>query len=496
MESSLVWVGLTVLFGGLVAFFALLKNVNSWLYESKLGEKRFNLPPGDMGWPLIGNMWTFLGAFKSNEPDSFFASYYKKFGRSRGVYRAFMFGSPSIMVTAPEPAKQVLMDDENFGTGWPKSTLELIGKKSFLGISDEEHRRLRKLTAASVNGHEALSIYMKFIEETAMSTLDKWSKMGEIEFLTELRRFTFRIIMHIFLKCEDEQVLNALEKEYTALNYGVRAMTINIPGFAYHKALKARKNLVAAFQSTVTERRQRRAVGIIAPTNKRKDMMDSLLEVKDEKGRELSDEEIIDVLLMYLNAGHESSGHITMWATLFLLQHPEIFKKAKAEQEEVVKNRPAGQNELTLRELRQMDYLGKVVDETLRIINISLVVFREARKDMNLSGYLVPKGWKVLVWLRTVNLDLEIYPNPKEFNPSRWDDYIPKPGTFLPFGAGARLCPGNDLAKLEIMIFLHHFLLNYQLEWLNPGCSLNYLPHTRPMDNCRARIKKVSSPAV
>jgi len=38
----------------------------------------------------------------------------------------------------------------------------------------------------------------------------------------------------------------------------------------------------------------------------------------------------------------------------------------------------------------------------------------------------------------------------------------PKAGTFLPFGGGSRLCPGNDLAKLEISVFLHYFLLNYQ----------------------------------
>lgn len=45
-------------------------------------------------------------------------------------------------------------------------------------------------------------------------------------------------------------------------------------------------------------------------------------------------------------------------------------------------------------------------------------------------------------------------------------NFTPKAGAFLPFGAGSRLCPGNDLAKLEISIFLHHFLLNYQLVYL------------------------------
>lgn len=62
---------------------------------------------------------------------------------------------------------------------------------------------------------------------------------------------------------------------------------------------------------------------------KRRDMMDALLEAEDEDGRRLSDEEIIDVLLMYLNAGHESSGHTMMWAAIFLHQHPQFLQKAK-----------------------------------------------------------------------------------------------------------------------------------------------------------------------
>lgn len=170
------------------------------------------------------------------------------------------------------------------------------------------------------------------------------------------------------------------------------------------------------------------------------------------------------------------------------------------------------------------------------------------------SGYLIPKGWKILVWFRSVHLDPTIYSNPWEFDPSRWDvrfnhpllnsrmhnsvvisivklmqDFIPKVGSFMPFGLGSRLCPGNDLAKLEIAIFLHHFLLNfrwfssstwllisyyyvvklnvivivvnrvdeigiaYRLERLNPDSPVMYLPHTRPVDNCLAEIKRIAT---
>lgn len=265
-------------------------------------------------------------------------------------------------------------------------------------------------------------------------------------------------------------------------------MAINLPGFAYHSALKARKRLVAVFQSIIDERTTQRRDGVAVKA--KKDMVDALLDVEDENGRKLSDEEIIDILVMYLNAGHESSGHTMMWATVLLQQRPEFLQKAKTEQEEIVKNRPAGQKGLTLREVRQMNYLSQVVDETLRWVTFSLVVFREATKDVTLNGYIIPKGWKVLVWFRAVHLDPEVWPEPMKFNPSRWDDLTPRAGTFVPFGAGSHLCPGNDLAKLEILIFLHYFLLNYRLERVNPDCPVQYIPHRRPKDNCLARIRR------
>jgi len=83
---------------------------------------------------------------------------------------------------------------------------------------------------------------------------------------------------------------------------------------------------VAIFQSIVDERRNIRK-GYLP--GKAKDMMDALIDVTDEDGRKLGDEDIIDIMLMYLNAGHESSGHITMWATFFLQKHPEYLQKAK-----------------------------------------------------------------------------------------------------------------------------------------------------------------------
>jgi len=104
-------------------------------------------------------------------------------------------------------------------------------------------------------------------------------------------------------------------------------MQVNILLFNFYFYFQARKNLLAIFQTAVDKRRSQRREKI--PGKKAKDMMDALIDVEDENGRKLGDEDVIDIMLMYLNAGHESSGHITMWATYFLQRHPECFRKAK-----------------------------------------------------------------------------------------------------------------------------------------------------------------------
>ncbi|KAF5946513.1 hypothetical protein HYC85_016741 [Camellia sinensis] len=495
MEYGLSWVVGVVVFvgicgGGVVVAGLkwLLRSVNWWLYEAKLGEKRYSLPPGDMGWPFIGVMWSFLRAFKSNDPDSFISSFVTRFGRT-GLYKAVMFGNPSIIVTTPETCKRVLTDDEYFKPGWPTSTIELVGKKSFIGdITFEEHKRLRKLTAAPVNGHESLSIYMRYIEENVKSNLEGWSGMGQIEFLTKLRKLTFRIITYIFLSAESELVIEDMEREYTAFNYGVRAMAINLPGFAYHKALKARKKLVAILQSVVQKRRQRRKND---PPTSKKDMMDALLDVKDENGKSLDDEEIIDILIMYLNAGHESSGHVTMWATLLLQDHQEMFQRAKAEQEAIVKNMPPTQKWLTLNEYRQMEYLSKVIDETLRVVSFSLMVFREAKA---MSIYVVSLYIIVILFPRDGKFwfGLGVCTSTLKSTLTRWD-LLPKQELFFLLEQEAGCALEMILRSLKLLFFYTiFFLIMSEFERLNPGCPIMHLPHPRPVDNCLGRIRRVS----
>lgn len=89
---------------------------------------------------------------------------------------------------------------------------------------------------------------------------------------------------------------------------------------------QARKNLQKIFLSIVDERRLEK---LGKKQDEKKDMLDMLMGIEDENGSRLSDEEIADLIIMFLNAGHESSGHAAMWAVVLLQDHPEVFQKSK-----------------------------------------------------------------------------------------------------------------------------------------------------------------------
>lgn len=160
------------------------------------------------------------------------------------MYRTHLLGCPSIIVCTPETCRKVLTDEEQLKLGYPASTMALTGKRSFHGISMAEHKRLRRLITSPINGHEELSAYVVLIEGLAVKLLEELSSMNRpCQFLTELRKFAFEVITTIFVASDGDHVdLGLFENLYTDLNRGMKSLAINLPGFAFHKALKVPKS--------------------------------------------------------------------------------------------------------------------------------------------------------------------------------------------------------------------------------------------------------------
>ncbi|PHT43196.1 Cytochrome 85A1 [Capsicum baccatum] len=81
----------------------------------------------------------------------------------------------------------------------------------------------------------------------------------------------------------------------------------------------------------------------------------------------------------------------------------------------------------------------------------------------HVSGYVMPKGWRIYVYTRELNYDPRSYPDPYTFNPWRWmDKSLEHQNSFLVFGGGTRQCPGKELGVAEISTFLHYFVTKYR----------------------------------
>ncbi|XP_059427765.1 beta-amyrin 11-oxidase-like [Corylus avellana] len=459
------------LLSGWAFVFRFLKSVNEWYYVGRMGEVALSLPPGDLGWPFLGNMLPFIKSLSAGDPNSFINSLVSRYGKT-GIYKTHLLGSPTVIVCSPKLCRLVLTHDENFKPGYPKSTSILAGRKSLHNVSSVEHRRLRRLLTTLINGHQAQAIYVEHIEDIVSNSLDEWASMNKpFELCTEMKKTIFKVMMHVFMGSVSDSTFSTTQNLFNDFFKGIVSLTIDIPGFAFHKARKARKELVKIIQSILDKKRM--TAKSDDQHKGKKDMMDLLMEAEDEDGQKLEDEDIIALLLGFFSAGFGSTTTNTLRAIVNLANHPEALKQAKEEQEEITKRRPSTQKGLNLKDIRQMEYLAKVIDEMLRITNVT-GLFREANDNISIDGYTIPKGWKIYVCLGPIHMDPETYESPQDFNPSRWDNIQVKGRTFLPFGAGSRSCPGMDLSKLVMAVFLHLFVLNYKLKRLNPESPLRH----------------------
>ncbi|KAL3689805.1 hypothetical protein R1sor_016114 [Riccia sorocarpa] len=479
---SVRWTGAALVPLLVVTVILLLRNWNWWYYAPMLRKGQAPLPPGDMGWPVIGQILDFLRAFKSSDPDSFIGNMTKRWGR-HSLYRTHLFGQPTVLATTAESIKQVCMNGEVFKSGWPKSTRTVLGRKSFAVLEGDEHRRLRRLTSQALQGQEVLKNYIPKIEDNCKERLKSWAKEGQFQAVPKLQEFTFEVISSIFMSYGGGPVAQQLLHDFELMVYGLRAMAINIPGFAYHKSLQARKKVINALQSILDERRMNKTV-------KYSDVLETLLETRDENGVYLTDEEIIDTLVVFLVAGHQSSTFSIAWVMIFVQRHPEVLRACREEQLRIQKSKSPGEH-LTYADFRNMTYLSSVIDETMRIVNVSPFAFRRVSKTVEIDGFTVPKGWFIETWLRAAHLDERVYPEPYEFKPERWQTFKPRTGQFMLFGLGSRSCIGNELAKLEMSIFLHHAILSYRWEPVNPHSPTKYLPHPQPVDGYLVNFSRI-----
>ncbi|XP_073283692.1 ent-kaurenoic acid oxidase 1-like [Primulina huaijiensis] len=438
------------------------------------------LPPGYMGIPFLGEMLAFIWYFKIvRRPNDYITSKLRRYGSDGGLYRTHLFGSPSIIVCPPSAIKFVLQSDSNFLPEWPAP--ELVGVNALVSVEGDSHARVRNFVLRCINKPDALRRIALMVQPRVTASLKSWAQKGRILVHKEAKKVTFGNIGKFFAGFESDPVLDTLDELFKGLMNGIRSQPINFPGTAYHHAFECRNKAMAIFRQEMEKRREN-------ASDARDDLMEGLMQMKDEQGKHLSDVEILDNIVSLVLAGYASTSLAIMWTLYYLGKYPDVVEKLQEEHVPISK-RLNGES-ITYDDVSTCKYSSKVVEEVLRMANISAFIFRTARKDVEYKGYKIPKGWKVLCWIRYTHENPEIFEDPTDFNPERWNKPA-KPGTFLVFGGGSRICPGNMLARLQVSIIIHHLVVGYRWKLVNPDAGMAYLPYPKPVDDVEIDITKI-----
>lgn len=104
-----------------------------------------------------------------------------------------------------------------------------------------------------------------------------------------------------------------------------------------------------------------------------------------------------------------------------------------------------------------------VVKETLRLAPPAWLMTRVVRAPVELAGWRLRPGDEVLCTPYLIHRDPRWWPRPEEFDPARWRTGSPRPGTYLPFGAGARYCLGATPAMRQLTLATSHIARRFQV---------------------------------
>jgi cytochrome P450 len=361
----------------------------------------------------------------------------------------------------PEANKFVFANADAFSWRETFENLTLVDGSTALIVSDgEDHRRRRSVVAPGLR-HRQVQGYVQTMVSNIDAVIDGW-RVGQRldiyqQFRSAVRRSTAeslfgqRLAVHSDFLGEQLQPLLDLTHRLPQVMRLQRR--VNSP--SWRRAMAARTRINDLIDAQIGEAR----------THPKPDdhMLTMLINGRSEEGYALSDDEIRDSIISLITAGYETTSGALAWAAYTLLTLPGAWDAAAAEVNRVLGDRPPAANDLDA-----LTYLNGVVHETLRLYPPGVISARRVMRDLWFDGHRIRAG-RLLIFSAYVTHRLpELWPEPKEFRPLRWDPSAahyrkPAPHEFIPFSGGLHRCIGAVMATTEMTVMLARLVARARL---------------------------------
>ena len=427
--------------------------------------------PGPWAWPIFGNLLQMKSTRAHHDVEGW--------ARRHGPLFRIMFGREPILVVAKHELVNAIMRDRPDGFRRPSVTQqiseEMGGIPGVFLAEGKAWRDQRRMVMAGFAPH-AIKAYFPSLVKVALRLRERWvgaARAGHaIDLEDELKRYTVDIIAGLAFGTEVNTIdggEDVIQRQMDVILPAVARRSIApFPYWRYFKLPQDRKLdrsmkfMLGAIEKLVREARARMEAEP-ARSEKPQNLLEAMIAAADEGGSGVDDVAVGGNVSTMLLAGEDTTANTIAWVLYLLTRHPASMARVREEVSRVAPDPSA----FSVEQMDGLDYLDACISEAMRLKPVAPFLPLEALRDTVVGDVLVPKGGYVWCVLRHDSVAEEYYPNALGFEPDRWiregdgaaDKRIP-----LPFGAGARTCPGRYLALLEIKIAVAMTLASFDID--------------------------------
>lgn len=443
------------------------------------------LPKGPRSFPLLGSVVDY-----ARDPLAFLEDC--AWGGYGDVAYLSFLRQPTYVLNLPEHIEHVLVTRQR---NYIKDKLQRVLLREFLGnglLASEGDFWLRQRRLMQPAFHrQRISAYAQIMGEHSRRLLTTWRDGESRDIAVDMMDLTLSIVVRCLFGLELENsaaagVGPALAK---VIDHFSKLQTLVVPGWVptpenlgYRAALRRLYRIV---DGIIQQRRQ--------SGGDTGDLLSMLLQVQDEDGSRMSNQQIRDEALTLMLAGHETTAITLTFCWDLLARNPEAEAALHHELATVL-----GGREPTVEDLPALPFTDGIVRESLRLFPPAWSLSRESVEEDALAGWRIPAG--AMVWLNpwTVHRDPRFYEEPLAFRPQRWVDGLERRlprFAWFPFGGGPRLCIGQSFALMEARLVLATLAQHFRLERLSEA-AVKLLPSItlRPRDGLPLRLRAWQPP--
>jgi len=391
-------------------------------------------------------------------------------------------GGRAVLLAHPDDIRDVLVTSGRLfhkGRGLQRARL-LLGE-GLLTSEGEFHLRQRRL--ASPAFHRArVESYADTMAAYARRRAESWRDGATLDISREMAAYTLAVVGKTLFDADIEreahEIGDALTASIAAFNFMTLPMgelLMRLPFPAVRRFERARDRLDATIYRMITERR--------ASGEDRGDLLSMLLLAQDTEGDGggMTDVQLRDEAMTLLLAGHETTANALAWTFLLLSRNPEAESKLHAEVDALGGALPAAAD------LSRLPFTRAAIAESMRLFPPAWVIGRTALVDYPVRDRVIRKGSLVLLSQWVTHRDPRWWDDAEAFKPERWlaggggdpgKQGNAETGRFggqrggrfayFPFGAGTRVCIGEQFAWMEATLALATFAQRWRLR-LVPG---------------------------